>query len=135
MGGNGCPAILRGGFNHQQGCGEEQTLDRRRTGGSDGPVANASQASLFATCILFASFGKHKTRPAAVIMPRYMAPSWGAWPWRIAGSPFGLLVFQKITERIHFLVRDADDVNRAVTNQIEHHMLAFGKTMVALTDI
>lgn len=47
----------------------------------------------------------------------------------------GWLGFLKITDRVHFLVRDADDIDGGAVNQIEHHVLAFREAVVTLADI
>jgi len=52
----------------------------------------------------------------------------------MSGLNFGLSAFPKVTDRVHFFVGDADDINGAATKQIETHMLAFGKAMVTLAD-
>ena len=46
-----------------------------------------------------------------------------------------MLAFQKITDGVHVLVGNADDINGAATKQIEHHVLTFRETMVSLADI
>lgn len=46
-----------------------------------------------------------------------------------------MLAFQKITDGVHVLVRNADNINGAATEQIEHDVLSFREALVSLADI
>jgi hypothetical protein len=48
---------------------------------------------------------------------------------------FRFLVFQEVTDRVHFFVWNADNINAVAANEVEHHMLTFGEAVIAFTDI
>lgn len=46
-----------------------------------------------------------------------------------------MLAFQKITDGVHILVGNADNINGAGTEQIEHDVLSFREAVVSLANI
>jgi len=53
----------------------------------------------------------------------------------ISGAENRVLAFQKITDGVHVLVGNADNINGAATEQMEHNVLSFRETVVSLADI
>ena len=53
----------------------------------------------------------------------------------MSGLNLELSAFEEVAESVHFLVRNANDIDGVAANQIEDYVLAFGKAVVPLADI